>query len=336
LIPHPNQISFFTLLWTPFGIYMWIFLSSSVIFTVIIWKLYKIFHPKRDEIDSIGTVLFGIVAFFFSEGISYRKNTPILTLLLHILSFGFSIFGMLYQTSLVALIHQPKHESRIARVEEMVEKYENFTTDIIFSDLKKNIKLYDKINATVISYDDFFATKFHETALEQNVMIFSCDFIEAVISKLIPTRNGRLDDFYYVLPEKLFTTYEKLLSGQFSPFNDRFNEISLKVFESGVRQHWRNVLKVNHLKEVHKNSVEAEENVLLRMDDLMKVLKLTGIFWLVSFVVFCMEFVWKFLMIKIKPSNDGRKNKNSRRRRVQRNKKPQAFEMESFYFPYLE
>jgi hypothetical protein len=153
----------------------------------------------------------------------------------------------------------------------MTTIYHKFTTDLIFNALKNESEVHAKIkemSMTITSYDEFPFLNFEELAASKNVLIFGCDYIEAALNAHIALKNGRFDNFYYVLYERLFTSYETLLTGRFSPFLDRFNELSQLVFESGMRMHWKIVLDAQYLKANFKRIVEVEKQSLLMMKDM--------------------------------------------------------------------
>jgi hypothetical protein len=333
LIPAPKPISYLRFLLTPFDYLLWILLGSSVLLTTIIWQLYKAFHPQKDNVDSVGTFILGIVAFFFLQGISFRNNTPVLTLLLHIFSFILAFLGNAYQSSLISLIHEPMFEPKINSIDEMTAIYHKFTTEIIFNALKIESELHSKIkDMKITSYDEFLSLNFEELAADNTILIYGCDFIEAVFDGRKALKSGQIDDFYYVLPEKLFTSYETLLTGKLSKFNERLNEISLRVFESGIRQHWKVVLDAQYLKANFMRIAEVKERSLLMIKDMVGILKLCGICWLVSLIAFGLEVVWSCL----KKSKLGKKLATVCRGKKKRGRKQQAFEMESVIYPYLE
>jgi hypothetical protein len=335
LIPSPRQISYLRFLLTPFDGLLWVLLASSVAATTTIWQLYKRFHPRKDDVDSVGTLILGIFAFFFLQGISFRKNTPVLTLLLHIFSFVLAFLGNAYQSSLISLIHEQQFEPKISSIDEMMTKYDSFISDVIFDALKMESEMYRQMKTTSIAYDKFQLLNFKELAAKKTVLIFSCDYVEAALTHIFNLKHGQLEDSYYVLHEKLFASFEKLLTSAYSPFHKRLNEISSKVFESGIRQHWKVLLEAELTKKRIDDAMHVEEEKhLLNIKDMIGILTLCGICWLASLLVFSLEWMWNGFMTKTKLGEKLKRVFCGKPKKKPR--KQQAFEMETVIFPYLE
>ena len=51
-----------------------------------------------------------------------------------------------------------------------------------------------------------------------------------------------INKFYYELPQKFYTFYKKFPTPAYSPFYEKLEEISLRVFESRIEQQWSDVV----------------------------------------------------------------------------------------------
>jgi hypothetical protein len=110
-----------------------------------------------------------------------------------------------------------------------------------------------------------------------------------------PTTNdfnrGSPTDSFFILPEKFFTLYETLMTGRVSPFIDRFAEISLRIFESGIKQYWKTLMH-QLTDEIDLTQISIiKEDYLLKMGDLKYVFYIWAIGLLLASIAFALELL---------------------------------------------
>jgi hypothetical protein len=84
-----------------------------------------------------------------------------------------------------------------------------------------------------------------------------------------------------------------LMTTRYSPFAERLEDFSMRIFESGIKQHWNTMIKkITKKLDFKLISVVKEEN-LLKLDDLKYVFLLWGVCLLVACIVLLLEQLWK-------------------------------------------
>lgn len=291
LIPFPHRKSYLTIILTPFDVYIWVSLFVLVSVSIVIWKLHR--QPRAD----VNYFVFGIVANFFLQAIPFQRNHSTLTWMFQVYVFILLVLGNIYQSLLISLISSPHFEEKISTVDQMMGIYSSFKVDLIFNILKNESKSLREMDTSVTNYQHFYHLEFEELAANRTVLIFSCDFIEAIWKRSNFENQEKLKSSYYILPQKLYVNYENLLSGRFSPFNEHFNRMSLKIFESGIRKHWKVLLHKLRDEPMPPKSLNDNE-FLLKLKDLSGMFLLCGFCLLLASFVFLLEMFWHKKMRK--------------------------------------
>lgn len=238
-------------------------------------------------------MVFRVIAGFLGQAFSFRHSRWFHLLVMQIFIFAVLILGNAYQSLLISLLTTTRNGTRITTVDQMMIGGYNFYSETIFrhmlelfqpnSSLLANIRVDP--NILVSEAVDYKANAANNTAL-----IVRC----SKAHDLLYTNNynfeyGQPSDFFYVLPEKFNTIYEYLLTSRFSPFTTRFQEFALKIFESGIKDHWK-VLLHKFTDEIDLKQISImKEEFLLKMADLKCVFVILGFGLLVALIVFMLE-----------------------------------------------
>lgn len=102
-------------------------------------------------------------------------------------------------------------------------------------------------------------------AAENKVLVMRCDMAHNLIYSNNYNFNSSKppSDSFYILPEKMLTMYENFMTARFSPFSERLEEISLQIFESGIKQHWKILLhKLTNQFDLEVSYIVNEEYML--------------------------------------------------------------------------
>jgi hypothetical protein len=75
-------------------------------------------------------------------------------------------------------------------------------------------------------------------------------------------------DFYYRLPEKFYTFYMNFITPPNSMFTERLQDYSLRVHESGIKQHWKVSFGFEDMEAIKQRQSEIDEEFLLKFDDM--------------------------------------------------------------------
>lgn len=134
---------------------------------------------------------------------------------------------------------------------------------------------------------------FKNKQINNSVLILRCDVAHGLIfEKKYELDKEKPSDYFYILHENFFTTYECLMAARFSPFAKRLEEISLMIFESGIKQHWK-ALEQKIIKDNHHSIVPVDDKSFLKMNDLKYVFYIFGSGLMLANFVLLIEFALK-------------------------------------------
>lgn len=262
---------------------IWILLAVTVLISAVVWKIYKRFYSSQSDFDSAGYFVFGIIASVCQQSIRFRRNRPMLSALTQVFVFSMMVLAEVNQSLLFSLLSERHFEKKILTVEELIQNDYHFMIDSYAVEIIKESKLYSNINSSTLDYESLEKFVNDEINLEKRLaLILRCDIAEKI--------SNFSDQNWILLSEKFISTYDTLLSGRFSPFNQRLNEISLEIFESGIKQHWPILLKES----VEKQSRVSKQNVdfKLKLEDLTDVFFIYGFGLTVAMLCFIFELFW--------------------------------------------
>jgi hypothetical protein len=159
-------------------------------------------------------------------------------------------------------------------------------------------------NKFILEPDEF---NYSSSAANNTVLIMKCDVDDDIFySNSHKFISGHISDFYYILPEKLSFEYEFLTTGRYCPFLETFDDIMLRVFESGIRQHWPLLLPQSSERIDFEQISFDNEEFLLTMEDLKYIFALWGVGIAVSLLGFISEWLVYKNKEKIRKSIIGR------------------------------
>lgn len=127
--------------------------------------------------------------------------------------------------------------------------------------------------STVFDELDFEMLSLNNTAFIMRCHSAFAFFNEKRFQKL----NNNVNEFFYILPDKMHPFYEKIQVSKSCPLRNFLKHKTLTIFESGLRQHWRTKLefKGSH-PSVEENNL-SNEKYLLSMEDFH------GVFYILIF-----------------------------------------------------
>lgn len=310
LVPIPQRNSFFGYFFVPYDRISWMFMLISVISLGIVWKIFKAQHMSR-SLNSSGHMVFGAIGGFLGQAFKYRHTRWFHLMIIQIFIFMMLVLGSAYQSLLVSLLTVARNGTRISTVDELIKGDFNFFTDPTYYDIVNKLDLNNPIRSK-LHKDSSSNFKIDIAAKHANnsVLITRCSYIHDMVYTANTKYEGQQPlDLFYILPEKLFAFYETLMTGRYSPFADRFEEISLRIFESGIKQHWTTLLrKFTDQIDLKEIAIIKEEH-LLKLDDLKYVFYLCGFGLFGALIVFFAELIhhkyrrtienaWKMRMLK--------------------------------------
>ena len=292
LIPIPPRNSFFKYILSPYDWMSWMFMLLSVTFCAVIWKIFKS-HRSGRSLNGPGYVIFGLIANFLGQSNSIRHSRWYHALIIQIFAFIMLILGNAYQSLLISLLTVSRNGTRITTVNEMMEGNYHFMYDRMYflmiteGDLANSVK-----NISNIIKEKEIQTNHKSMAEHNNALVIRCDTAHDLIySRNYEYNLSKPSDYFYILPEKLLTMSESYMTGRFSPFTERLEEISLQVFESGIKQHWKTLMQKLTDQIDLDVSYFLNEDYMLKINDLKYVFFIYGIGLLIALAIFLFELI---------------------------------------------
>jgi hypothetical protein len=309
LIPLPPRNSFFKYLLKPFDGATWILMTLSVVALAILWSIFKRHRDGRD-LNSPGYMVFRVIAMFLGQDVPAQVTRWFHVMVDQLFVFAIMILATLYESQLISLITVSRNGSRITTVDELMDLNAKFCSDQFFHVFLQQTNQNTSRHQTCPEMYDNNDIDYKTKAANQTVLVMRCDnAYDMFNTRHVKYTFGHPTNFYYILPEKLHFFYEQIRTGRFSPFTHKFQELSLIIFESGIRQHWQMLLH-NSSNEIDLKQIAIDnEDFLLKLDDLKFVFVICFFGFAVASIAFVIEWmihgvrwmIWKRQSRKVKP-----------------------------------
>jgi hypothetical protein len=267
----------------------------SLVGLAIVWRIFRAQQDSHD-LNSAGHMVFLIFAGFLGQSFSFRHFRWFQLTVVQIFMFAVVILGNAYQSLLISLLISARDDPKISTIDEMLAKDFNFMSDITFhgamrkfhSNNSMNSKLSISMEALGPNFD------FQLSAANKSVFVFPCDLVEEMFISRNPNASvAHVSSSYYILPEKFFSFFISLLTTRYSPFNEKLEEFSLRIFESGVKSYWKVLLMLTEEKiNLEQLAIDNEEDII-KIADLISVFHMWAIGVTVALVAFALEVLWE-------------------------------------------
>jgi hypothetical protein len=297
MVPLPPQHSFLLHIFDPYDWMSWLFMVLSLVGLAMVWRIFKA-HKDSQDLNSAGHMVFLILAGFLGQSFSFRHFRWF-----QIFMFAVVILGNAYQSLLISLLISARDDPKLSTIDEMLATDFNYMSDITFygamlnfhSKNSMNRKLSISMNALNPNFD------FKVSAANKSVFVFPCDLVEEMFTSKSPNASiAHVSNSYYILPEKFFSFFISLLTTRFSPFNEKLEEFSLRIFESGVKSYWKVLLELTEEKiNLEQLAIDNEEDII-KIGDLISVFHLWGIGITAALIAFTLEVHWEDFRAKMR------------------------------------
>lgn len=294
MLPHAERKSFFSFVLKPFDLWTWIFLMASVIGLVIAW--YFLNKHSTANPNSAGYFFFALVSFFLGQGLNFREHRLMQKVLIQLMVMMTFILGNAYQSELISLMTESRFGDQLSSVQDIIDSDFTFHTDPTF------LKMFESSEINEGSERRFMPLKnqvkdlnFKELASEGVGLILPCSVIDSLYMNAgdLFDHNKDAIDYYYRLPTQLYSYYLRFPMGPFSPFTERLQEYSLRIFESGIKEHWKTMRNFEDMAEVKQRKIIANEEFYMNLQDMMGAFYCLGIGFALSTLAFVVE-IWRF------------------------------------------
>jgi hypothetical protein len=295
MLPYPHRRSFFNYVMKPYDSWTWILIAATVMCFMVVWNFLNKHTPVTNP-NSAWFMLFAFVTFFIGQGVEFREHRLMQKTLIQLMLLMTFILGNAYQSVLISMMAESRYGERITTVQGMIDSNFTVKVDPVFMKMllegsEQNRKFLDKISGEFPSVNDL---NFKELSAANTGLILSCNVAGVLYHDIgkISSVDRNAIDFYYRLPEKIFSFFAQFPTAPYSPFADRLQHYSLKIHESGIKQRWMNLLLFEDMVEVKKREYNAREEYLLNLQDMLGAFYCLGIGLTAAFIAFLLEIFW--------------------------------------------
>lgn len=289
LVPLPEKKSSFEFMFKPFDLWTWIFIILSMFGAGIVWHFLK--KTLQMTSNSSGYFIYGFIASFFGQLIPFRDHRPMQKLILQLTIILTFILGTAYQSLVISSLADSRYGKKITTINELLNGNYSFHMTNTFEANLNGSDYFLKMRSRIIDKTVF--TDFKMPASQNVVIVDTCSAIDFFLTTLLPNSTvGEAIEFYYKLDQKFNTFFLTFSTNEITFFHEKLNELSLRVLESGVRQHWN--LKINYedpqalkLRQYYEN-----EEYLLNIYELAPAFYLLAFGLIFSFVTLFFEVFW--------------------------------------------
>lgn len=299
----PSQRLFF--IFYSFDGIFWILMLISLAGLAIIWKIFK-FQSKN--LNSVSDILFGVISGCFSQSFSFRHTRWFHLMMIQTFIWFMAIVGNFYQSELISQLTVEQNASRIMTVDSMLAGNYNYISDRYFINMISYYEDQSSFVSQIVDQSSIYSDDTYDyksSAANNSVLIIRCDVAFDILYSNHYDKDDP-SDFYYLLPEKFLTSYETLVTTRYSPFTEELDKLSLRIFESGIKQHWKTLIHKFTGISTHSHDAVARDN-MLRLNDFVPVFSVWAIGLCAALFVLLIELLWFYYRARIKHSWLGRK-----------------------------
>jgi hypothetical protein len=291
LIPIPPSPTYIDFIIDPYDGWSWFLLGLLIAVFILLWKIIGKLS-SMENFNSPLDVAFRLFGGILGQSVALRTTRSYQRLLIVIFVAMMFVFGNVYQSMLTSLMTVPHHGQKLTSVNQVFEHDHdyNYCTFEAFKKILMDSIDDEKVKSRIWTSDlVLYLLDYDAAARNKTVFIFRCELMEILLSldkKYF--KNGQLSDFYYKLQEVFLVDYENLLTSIYGPFSEKLNDFSLRLFESGIKQHWKRLFP--SFKD--DAAQDATRDDFLRMNDFIYIFIIYGIGVIIALVTFIIEVLW--------------------------------------------
>lgn len=232
LVPIPAKNSQFDFIYKPFDLCSWIWILLSMTCCAIVWHFLQKLSTSNSS--SAGHFVFAFISNFLGQLIPFRAHHPMQKLIMQLSILMTFILGTAYQSIIVASFFDSRFGRKITTMEELIGGDYFFYADKIFT-LQLNESEYYQRMSPRITIMEKIGFDFKNLSSQNTAIILMCSLIDAFLDDTIEGYGRNAGTFYYKLDEKFNSFYLKFPLARYTFFSERLQEMSLRIFESGVK-----------------------------------------------------------------------------------------------------
>jgi hypothetical protein len=135
---------------------------------------------------------------------------------------------------------------------------------------------------------------FKKLSSQKIAVVGSCSVIEGLFTNMKKDNESESEaiKFYYQIEEKISSFYLSFPTSIYTFFHQRLQELSLRVLESGIKQHWNAINPYETFMAMKKRKYYENEEYLLTLNDIWPAFLLLAFGLILSSLVFLLEIFW--------------------------------------------
>ena len=299
MVPLPEVRTFFDFAFKPFDFWTWMFILISFMCCIICWRI--LICKSNVEEKSSFYYGFWFIANFLGQTIPFREHRTSQKIILQITIVMTFVLGTLYQSLIVASLTASSEGLKITTIEELIDDDYSFIVDKTFVGHLNGSEYYQRMSSRIVKYLDETDFMNCKNLSSQNIVIIApCSFIIHFLEQIPKGTNQQsVLDFYYKLEEQFNCYYLELLMPYPSFFLNRLQELSLIVFESGIKKAWTKTNPVKDTQKFMESNIFQNADYFLILSDIAPIFYILGGGLAFSAFVFLLEIFWHDFLIQL-------------------------------------
>lgn len=325
IVPHPEIKYHFDFLFKPFDLWSWILIFASMIASATVWRLSNRMSWIRS--NTAGYFIYGFVVNFIGQSIPFRQHRPIQKVILQLTILLTFILGTAYQSIVISSMTNLLYVHKIKTIEELINGDYSFYVSKLFVAHLDGSDYYQRMGPRVVKELDTMKLNYSHLASDNIAIVESCSLIDLVFYELHVDKNFhyRTADFYYKLDEKFANFYLHVLAAPFTFFRQRLQELSLRLFENGIKNFWKSWRGDEMTLAKQRNNFK-NEGYMMTFDDLAPTFYLLAFGLILSSLTCLLEIFWHDCLSNLKLRNFSNWIRNLKKK-LRRNKRHRVIQV---------
>lgn len=306
LVPHPKIKSHFDFIYKPFDLSIWILVLLSMLGGTAVWHFLN--KTSLIQSNSAGYFLFGFLSGFVGQTISFRRHRRMQKIVLQLTILLTFMLSTLYESQVISMMSDSSYGKRITTIDELVDGDYSFHVSRRFSLELNGSEHYQKMSSRIVKPLETLTFNYKQTAADNVVLVDTCSLFEDILEHPENYFFGQHDKpsmFYYKLDQSFSSFSLKFPIAEFSQIQQRLEEWSLRVFESGIKQA---STTLNPLGRTPFSSIPKieEDQILMNLGNIAPAFYMLAFGLILAAIVFLLEIFYHDFLNKFQSSQFSR------------------------------
>ena len=316
MVPLPEMKSLFDFIYKPFDLWTWILIIISMLGGATVWHFFN--KRLQAKSNSPGFFIFAFISNFLGQSVKFREHRPMQKLILQLSIVLTFVLGTIHQSLIISLMSRTHIGAKISTTNELINsKYLFHVSDIFEFDMHVSdayLKMKPKIIKVYQDYD-VFNLNFKQLAADKIAVVETCSLLDEILSKRSSAKDKYSSKYYYKLDEKFSSFYLKFPIPMKTFFHEKLEELSLRVFESGIKYQWNTDIA----SKTTKNAKSSNSKNLTNLNKILPAFYLLLIGLISSAFTFVLEIFWNDFLrhLKFRNISNSLINRTCKKRKMQ-------------------